>query len=47
MSDSASWVALTLAAKVNHLFQTIHSDGRGEYTFEEVSEAIRQSYLTR
>ncbi len=31
----------TLAAKVNHLFTTVTPRGGGEYTFEEVAEAIR------
>lgn len=31
-----------LARKIDHLFRTIHPGGRGEYSFEEVAEAIRQ-----
>jgi transcriptional regulator with XRE-family HTH domain len=31
----------TLAAKVNRLFSTVTPRGGGEYTFEEVAEAIR------
>ncbi|MFC4015242.1 helix-turn-helix domain-containing protein [Nonomuraea purpurea] len=31
----------TLAAKLNHLFQTVHPRAGGEYSFEEVAEAIR------
>lgn len=31
----------TLAAKVNHLFRTVRPRSGGEYTFEEVAEAIR------
>ncbi len=31
----------TLAAKVNRLFTTVTPRGGGEYTFEEVAEAIR------
>ncbi|MCR3751799.1 helix-turn-helix domain-containing protein [Lentzea californiensis] len=30
-----------LAARVDHLFRTVRSDDGGEYTFEEVAEAIR------
>jgi transcriptional regulator with XRE-family HTH domain len=30
-----------LAAKVNHLFKTVRPRGGGEYSFEEVAEAIR------
>jgi ESX-1-secreted protein regulator len=35
-------VDATLAYKVERLFRTIHPRGRGEYSFEEVAEAIRQ-----
>jgi len=31
-----------LAHKVDRLFRTIHPAGRGEYSFEEVAEAIRR-----
>jgi len=31
----------TLAAKVDHLFSTVRSREGGEYSFEEVAEAIR------
>ncbi|PRY45155.1 helix-turn-helix domain-containing protein [Umezawaea tangerina] len=31
----------TLAAKVDHLFRTVHPRTGGEYSFEEVAEAIR------
>lgn len=30
-----------LAARVDHLFRTVRADDGGEYTFEEVAEAIR------
>ena len=32
----------SLADKIDHLFRTIHSRDRGEYTFEEVADAINQ-----
>jgi transcriptional regulator with XRE-family HTH domain len=31
----------TLAERLDHLFRTIHPRGRGEYSYEEVAEAIR------
>lgn len=31
---------VTLAEKLDHLFLTVHPSGRGEYTLEEVGEAI-------
>ena len=31
----------TLAAKLDHLFRTVHPPGRGELTYEEVAEGIR------
>src|SRR6266550_4439777 len=34
--------ATTLAAKIDRLFAAVHPRGRGEYTHEEVAEAIRQ-----
>jgi transcriptional regulator with XRE-family HTH domain len=39
MADSAA--SEDLAAKVDHLFRTVRPRGGGEYTFEEVAEAIR------
>lgn len=33
---------VTLADKLNHLFATVHPPGRGEYTLDEVAEAIGQ-----
>jgi transcriptional regulator with XRE-family HTH domain len=33
---------VTLADKVDRLFRTVHSRDGGEYSFEEVAEAIRQ-----
>lgn len=32
----------TLAEKLDHLFRTVHPPGRGEYSFQEVAEAIRE-----
>ena len=32
----------TLAEKLDRLFSTMHPRGRGEYTYEEVAEGIRQ-----
>jgi len=32
-----------LAEKINHLFQTVHSRNRGEYTAEEVAQAIEET----
>ena len=31
----------TLAQKIDRLFRTVHPRDRGEYSFEEVAEAIR------
>lgn len=36
----AEHVAPTLAEKMNRLFATVHPPGRGEYTLDEVAEAI-------
>src|SRR5690242_13076951 len=33
----------TLAAKLDRLFRSIHPRGRGEYTFEEVADAVRRA----
>lgn len=33
---------LTLAEKLDRLFRTVHPQGRGEYTYEEVASAIRE-----
>ncbi|SDH33705.1 Transcriptional regulator, contains XRE-family HTH domain [Lentzea fradiae] len=41
MADVASQPEGSLAAKVDHLFRTVHSRAGREYTFEEVAEAIR------
>jgi transcriptional regulator with XRE-family HTH domain len=32
----------TLAEKLDHLFRTVHPRNRGEYSYEEVAEAIRR-----
>lgn len=32
----------TLAEKLNHLFATVHPSGRGEFTLDEVAEAINE-----
>ncbi len=32
----------TLAAKVDHLFTTVHPAGRGDYTFEEVARSLEE-----
>ena len=41
MPDAEVPRAKTLADKIDRLFRTIHPHGRGEYSFEEVAEAIR------
>jgi transcriptional regulator with XRE-family HTH domain len=41
MPDTGPGAGGTLAAKVNHLFRTIHPREGGEYSFEDVAEAIR------
>lgn len=41
MMADAQPPARTLAEKVDKLFRTVHSRDRGEYSFEEVAEAIR------
>ncbi|MET0233313.1 MAG: helix-turn-helix domain-containing protein [Kibdelosporangium sp.] len=41
MPDTGPGDGGALAAKVNHLFQTIHPREGGEYSFEEVADAIR------
>ncbi|UWZ34100.1 helix-turn-helix transcriptional regulator [Dactylosporangium roseum] len=33
---------MTLAAKLDRLFRTVHPAGRAEYTYEEVASAIRE-----
>ena len=41
MTEAASLPEGSLAAKVDHLFRTVHSRVGREYTFDEVAEAIR------
>ncbi len=41
-SVGAEGGARSLAAKLDHLFRTVHPPGRGEYTYEEVSSAIAE-----
>ncbi len=41
MTDAEPPRGRTLAEKIDRLFRTIHPQGRGEYSFEEVAEAIR------
>lgn len=41
MTDSQPAGPRTLSEKLNHLFRTVHPRDRGEYSFEEVAEAIR------
>ncbi|MGK5629355.1 helix-turn-helix domain-containing protein [Streptomyces sp. URMC 123] len=40
MTDSGDMAGLTLADKLNHLFQTVIPTGRGPYNTEEVARAI-------
>jgi len=42
MAEDKPAHARTLAEKLDHLFRTVHPRDRGEYSFEEVAEAIRQ-----
>ena len=41
-TGNSSRKPLSLADKIDHLFRTVHSRDRGEYTLEEVVDAIRQ-----
>ncbi|MGE0544381.1 MAG: XRE family transcriptional regulator [Dehalococcoidia bacterium] len=41
MADDELASRRTLAERLNHLFNTIHPRDRGEYSFEEVADAIR------
>ncbi|MCX4858230.1 helix-turn-helix domain-containing protein [Streptomyces canus] len=43
MSDGAPAEPRTLAHKLDHLFKTVHPKNRGEYTYEEVAQAIQGS----
>ena len=42
MADQAPGRPDTLAKKIDRLFKTVHP-GRGEYTHEQVADAIRQA----
>ena len=41
-SQPSTQAGRTLAEKVDRLFQQVHPRGRGEYSYEEVAEGIRQ-----
>lgn len=41
MPDAESPASRSFAERLNHLFQTVHPAGRGEYSSEEVANAIR------
>lgn len=42
MAENQAPQQLTLADKLDQLFRAVHPAGRGEYTYEEVVEGIRQ-----
>lgn len=42
MSGTGPTKRQTLAAKLDHLFKAVHPRGRGEFSYEEVAEAVRQ-----
>ncbi len=42
MSDGEPTRGRTLAEKLDFLFRTVHPRGRGEYTYEEVAQALRK-----
>lgn len=42
MPEEERPAASSLATRLNRLFQTVHARGQGEYSNEEVAEAIRQ-----
>lgn len=42
MSEGGEGQPRTLAAKLDHLFQTVHPLDRGEYTYREVAAAVEQ-----
>ena len=46
VADSGDREEITLAGKLNRLFATIHPQGRGEFTLEEVVSALRQEGVT-
>ncbi|MFI0418385.1 XRE family transcriptional regulator [Spongiactinospora gelatinilytica] len=41
MPDTPRQARKSLAAKLDHLFRTVRPKGGGEYTFEEVSDALK------
>lgn len=41
MSDAELPVSRSLAERLDHLFRTVHPAGRGEYSSEEVANAIK------
>lgn len=41
MADDVPVSRRTLAEKIDHLFTTLHPRDRGEYSFEEVADALR------
>lgn len=41
MADADSPASRSFADRLNHLFRTVHPAGRGEYSSEEVANAIR------
>ncbi|HLI52106.1 MAG TPA: helix-turn-helix domain-containing protein [Thermomicrobiaceae bacterium] len=41
-SGAPSGDRYTLAAKIDHLFRAVHPRGRGEFSYEDVAEAIRK-----
>ncbi|MFD1539758.1 helix-turn-helix domain-containing protein [Nonomuraea guangzhouensis] len=43
MHDTPAEGRRTLAAKLDHLFRTVHTREGGEYSFEDVSEALREA----
>jgi transcriptional regulator with XRE-family HTH domain len=43
MADMEPRAERTLADKLNHLFSTVRPRGGGEYSLEDVAEAVRQS----
>jgi transcriptional regulator with XRE-family HTH domain len=43
MSEGVSAERRTLAEKLDYLFKTVHPKNRGEYTYEEVAQAIQES----
>lgn len=42
MPKGGARAAKTLAQKLDHLFKTVHPGGRGEYTYQEVANALQE-----